>query len=126
MNNELKESYVTFDTAKLLKGKGFGCECIKKYNERGRLSRYTQFSENYNKEESVTDISAPTISLAKKWIYENFKIYVESFMDDNGTFGYFVSRITEEGRIDSPIQREFSCSGKAENEGLLYVLKNKI
>ena len=47
-------------------------------------------------------------------------------MDDDGTFGYLISRKTFEGRIDSPIKRHFNTPGEATDAALLYTLKNLI
>lgn len=60
------------------------------------------------------------------WIYEKHKIWIECFIDDDKTFGYLVSTISEEGRIDSPVSRGFVSPVKAYEVAIEYTLNNLI
>ena len=85
----ITEDYVSFETAKLLKEKGFDWECRafwKEWNGKITLCHcssahafefcYNSMLENYNDEEE-TNIAAPTLQMAMKWLREihNLEIY---------------------------------------------------
>lgn len=74
----IKEDYVSFETAKLLKGKGFDEYCSASYNlENGELSRFMCHCYGDNR------IQAPTLQLTMKWLREekNILIYVYPVID---------------------------------------------
>lgn len=76
----IEESYVSFDTAKLLKEAGFDVPCFNQYTERGTIWHY-DCPENFNKSQCET--SCPTQALAARWLREVNGIHVSSniFMD---------------------------------------------
>ena len=62
------ENHVSFETAKLLKEKGFDWECRNYYNTDGHFySEYASSNWNNSKGE-ITLFSAPTYHMAKKWL----------------------------------------------------------
>ena len=85
------EDFVSFETAKKLKEKGFSCEMpFAMYNEIARLHLLTtavpfcvcdsgfKYREYYVYEDfDENDYIAPTISQVLKWLRENKKIHVE-------------------------------------------------
>jgi len=76
MNNNIEETYVSFEVAKLLKEKGFDVHCESYYEEDRSLH---QFVGNYNSEDQKKEMphySRPTQSICIKWIRENFGIHI--------------------------------------------------
>ena len=69
----IEESYVSFDTAKLLKDAGFDVPCTSKYTE-GMDVWNVEYPYNFNKDDF--GYSRPTQSLAARWIREVHKIHV--------------------------------------------------
>ena len=61
----ITEDYVSFDTAKLLKEKGFNEPCLKQYYNNGLLSDVS-IEARYNTIDN--QISAPTLQMATKWL----------------------------------------------------------
>ena len=67
----ITEDYVSFETAKLLKEKGFNEPCYTCYLNK-ELSHYDYLSTNF---ELIDDIiSAPTLQMAMKWLREEHNI----------------------------------------------------
>lgn len=84
----MEEDYVSFETAKLLKEKGFNEVCRAFWKEwdgqimlchcsSGHVFEWCHNSmlENYNDEEE-TNIAAPTLQMAMKWLREMHNIHI--------------------------------------------------
>ena len=93
----ITEDYVSFETAKLLKEKGFNEEVRTFYNSNGKLEDCA-FSLNHNLDIGSGFTSAPSQSLALKWLREihnrhisiehsyilnKYKIYITKYNPDN-------------------------------------------
>ena len=65
-----QEDYVSFETAKLLKEKGFSELTTKAY----------PYFENKNYK---YDISCPTLQMAMKWLRKSHNLYIESYVIKN-------------------------------------------
>ena len=72
----ITEDYVSFETAKLLKDKGFNEECLRWYvaNEPQEGTVEKGFGENQ------FYINAPTLQMAMKWLREVHNIHIEIFV----------------------------------------------
>lgn len=96
----ITEDYVSFETAKLLKEKGFDCPCKVWYSEYTsqffRGEKYTiiefdghnRFNENYK-----FLCYAPTLQMAMKWLREVHHYYIQVMLDSwacGGHMGYYV------------------------------------
>lgn len=84
----IKERYVSFEVASLLRDKGFNEECTKTYNiSNGQMyiGGETCNSEFTDIEEIVT---APTQQMACDWVEEKYNISIEVWV---GIIGYGVS-----------------------------------
>ena len=70
----IEEDYVSFETAKLLKEKGFNEPCYTCYmvNE---ISHYDYCLTNFEAIEDV--VTAPTLQMAMKWLREVHNIHIE-------------------------------------------------
>lgn len=71
----LTEDYVDFETAKLLKEKGFDELCIFKYNSEGvRMKAGVAIDEWQNSELDDNEYSCPSQSMAMRWLREVHKL----------------------------------------------------
>ena len=72
----ITEDYVSFETAKLLKEKGFKGECLGVYFPNGRFDTFdTAFDYNLNDGNLSHAINAPTLQMAIKWLRKTHKIF---------------------------------------------------
>lgn len=70
----ITEDYVSFETAKLLKDKGFDEECLRFYMPNGYgVWKY----EHYHDFDISDRIECPTLQMAMKWLREVHKISIE-------------------------------------------------
>lgn len=60
------------------------------------------------------DFHAPTFSQAFRWFREKYGLYIDLFVDDDKTFGFFITRFTDDARVDSPIYRTKNTYEEAE------------
>ena len=76
----ITEDYVSFESAKLLKEKGFDEYCLKNYWESDKeLHGWTwelSYGKNSEKNTCCKDCSAPTLQMAMKWLREVHKILI--------------------------------------------------
>ena len=77
----IMEDYVSFETAKLLKEKGFDVECDYFYVD-GELVRARGGACNWNYGETLytdykNECSAPTLQTVMKWLREVYNIHIE-------------------------------------------------
>lgn len=73
----IKDDFVSFETAKQLKEKGFDVECDYAYNNKGDF-----FKIDKAEQESIF-CYMPTIQLAAKWLREKYRIYIENHITKN-------------------------------------------
>ena len=75
----INEEYVSFETAKLLKEKGFNVECLMSYVDKELMNVYdSDFPSEYelvNCDSEVVD--APTLQMAMKWLREIHNLHVD-------------------------------------------------
>ena len=73
----IEESYVCFDTAKMLKDVGFDVPCISQYMQNGfRWNGGSLKKVNFNEYESV--FSCPTQALAARWLREVYNLHIST------------------------------------------------
>lgn len=80
----MKEAYVSFEVAKLLKEKGFGWECCNHFycrKEDGKvIERWVQFPADRNSDRWINKyaeyVSAPTQQMACRWLREEKGIHI--------------------------------------------------
>ena len=81
------EDYVSFETAKLLKEKGFDEATIGYYPiigkaketfHKGAAYRWNYFSDR--------GIAAPTLQMAMKWLRKEHNLYIDPYPEDNCTW----------------------------------------
>ena len=92
----ITEDYVSLETAKLLKEKGFDEECHNAYFNK-TLVDYTMFGFCLGGEL----INAPTLQMAMKWIQETFNIVIVpnyEYECDNTPWCYKIFKLEENGK----------------------------
>ena len=126
----ITEDYVSFDTAKLLKEKGFKEYCDKSYSIDGTLC--SNFPTNC--------ILAPTLQMAMKWLMKTHHIHIQVLRypakvkrdaertEYSKPWFYKYTRLTELEDIDTDFlgEEEFETSEEAIDGGIKYCLENLI
>ena len=124
----MNEAYVSFETAKLLKGKGFRGDCIAYYNDDGKM--YLSLNAELH------PLPCPTQAVACRWLREVHKIDLSVTPDD----GSWWIRITElkswscvfNGKVLNSDDIKYAYKGDTSTKegcyeaALDYVLKNLI
>ena len=75
----ITEDYVSFETAKLLKKKGFDEPCLMCYTYDGKLGNYGQYNSHKNSE--VFSLTAPTLQMAMKWLRKIYSLEIYPYHD---------------------------------------------
>ena len=85
MNTQITEDYVSFETAKLLKEKGFNEYCRAYYKK-----YHIGFNEIYNSPQLIDNkslfemglgLSAPTLQMARKWLRKIYYLEIYPYHD---------------------------------------------
>lgn len=121
----IEESYVSFDTAKLLKEAGFDVPCISQYMQNGfKWNGGSLNKVNFNEYETV--FSCPTQALAARWLREVLGIHVYADMAYSKSMeGKWVYLIRFTDKTENP----YKCVGwfnsyeEALEEGLREAIK---
>lgn len=81
----IEEDYVSFETAKLLKEKGFAetSNTIGTYNNKGEFFLYGH-ENGYNHNRLSTWYSAPTLQMAMKWLRKVYGLFIRITEDMAG------------------------------------------
>lgn len=135
------EDYVSFETAKLLKEKGFDAECDYLYVD-GQLVRAQGCACNWNSGETLftdykNECSAPTLQMAMKWLREKHNLHIEIRITNHSMSDminlvkyYWVIANTETGRWrdESTIYtvKAFDKSEEACEDAIKHCLKNLV
>lgn len=109
---------VNFETAKLLKEKGFDLPCRLLYKSEKELEEGIGVDYDWNRFNSY---SAPTIAEVVMWLYEKHGIWIAVDIDGNKTFYSTVSfrhHIIEGLHYNSPIETYEAA--------IFYILKHLI
>ena len=122
----ITEDYVSFETAKLLKEKGFdvygdgsydsGIEIYKEYSPFGKLNSCTTSKPHREA------YAAPTLQMAMKWLREVHKLHIVVFHYDNSAFPYIWYIFAHNG--DKP--HKANSYEEACEAGIKYCLENLI
>ena len=131
----IREDYVGFEIAKLLKEKGFEGECLGVYFPDGRFDTFdTAFNYNLPIGNLSHAINAPTLQMAMKWLREIYKLEVRSTCDyDKDSWWGSINPMFEETDENSNIYQKalrFDYQGKSYEESceaaIKYCLENLI
>lgn len=82
----ITEDYVSFETAKILKEKGFDENCAALYDLRDGAFREKQTGYVFNNYQWDNFITAPTIQMAMKWLRKIHNILVSPYALSTGYY----------------------------------------
>ncbi len=123
----ITEDYVSFETAKLLKEKGFDEPCIYVYRHDGS-------EDIWDADKEDIACQKPTLQMVMKWLREvhHLHISVEMGFDvDNHQYYFFVPSVCrfsdKSGEYESPFgEKEFNICEQACDAAIKYCLENLI
>ena len=125
----ITDDYVSFETAKFLKAKGFDVYVSSFYDDKGRFSR-KEADWNWN---IGSRHSAPTLQMAMKWLREvhNLFIFISTWlMHEDGTVQYYyeIRNLNDKDfkTIRSCTITEFDSYEKTCEVAIKYCLENLI
>lgn len=128
----IKDDYCNFETAKLLKEKGFDGECKKYYNLKLLTNPYygCEYVRNRNLKDE-NDCIAPTLQMAMKWLREVHHLHCDIGYDDMDWFWGIISvdkAVPPEERPKVVKSGYAGCKSYEEacEAAILYCLKNLI
>ena len=111
---KISHEFIPYEQALELRELGFDGreECLAYYNTN---PRYTKPSLDMVKPmDHEFCLPSPLYQQAFRWFREKYGLYSEIFVDDNKTFGFYITSFIEEGRLDKPITRQFNTYEEAE------------
>lgn len=137
LNNNIQESYCSFEVSKLLKEKGFIDIEHVKYYDKGVLKPSTTYTrDNYSFVEAGIEeyCTAPTHAIAIEWIRVNFGIMIFCDKSDGSYFSYIKHEEYPHdsklhinwAEITNNINMKCNTPQEATEAALLYVLTNLI
>lgn len=123
----IREDYVSFETAKLLKEKGFDepCECLydTENNDVSIVNGWMDTSNSELEEKEFACYSAPTLQMAMKWLREVHKLYMYTAFA--GMEEVWFSRIYNKDKHLKDLD-DFNTYEEACETAIKYCLKNLI
>jgi hypothetical protein len=136
----IKEDYVSFEVAKLLKEKGFdgdiNCYYIEESADKNLC--YSPIKQNHNKRitnnefdidinVSSEKISAPTLQMTMKWLLKKYNIFIcILFLEESNGFGYTIENIVKKEYITTSENDGYSTYEETAEEAIKYCLENLI
>lgn len=129
----IKENYVSFEMARILKEKGFDEKCFTVYSKTGILIHYSYFKIDYTKQE----VWAPTLQMARAFLR---KLGIEIFINKANEVSKFDSNrilrafyffdivnsqgVCKDGWSGDALKNDYDSYEIAEREAINYVLQN--
>lgn len=121
----ITEDYVSFETAKLLKEKGFDECCPVKYKYVKEFDEYLQTTEYVYDGFEKYYYPCPTIQMAMKWLREVHKLYIR--IDRASKYwNYTIRKLRPSSTKDLSYNVDFNTYEQACEAAIKYCLKNFI
>ena len=126
----ITDDYVSFDTAKLLKEKGFKCDTLHYYYDKdGDL-----FFSALRVDACYNEIVTPTLQMAMKWLREVHHYYIQVMLDSwacGDHTGYYVVIQKTDSDFEMMLQdvRErvfYDTPEEATEDAIIYIVENLI
>ena len=129
MGNMITEDYVSFESARLLRAKGFEGDINAYYHiwDNGKIVCSVQ--EYSHSEARHLYIPAPTIQITMKWLREVHHIFIDitsrfsKNSDNDVCFSYSCKKLTDKYEI---VDGEWLCYEEACESAIKYCLENLI
>ena len=130
----ITEDYVSFETAKLLKEKGFdeyGFNGYIKYKYVKEFDTYLQTSEYVDYNFKKYYYPCPTLQMAMKWLREEYKMHCDIGYDDLGWFWNILDidnavPVEERPKIIKNCFTSYSTYEEACESAIRYTIENLI
>ena len=124
----MQEVYVSFETAKLLKEKGFNTPLITFYliNKEKNEGAFqtTAFSDDVVDNSSEFYCLAPTLQMAMKWLLKKYNIFIcVLFLEESNGFGYTIEDIIKNKYIATSKSTSYKEPEEAAEIAIKYYLK---
>ena len=129
----ITEDYVSFETAKLLKEKGFDWECIATYNLVTGTFEVEEIYQDWTTRWEAY-VSAPTLQMAMKWLREVHNLHIEVYRTACG-YLYIISKIPTGSDLydngdaydgDDENSGQWTTNEKACEAAIKYCLENLV
>ena len=116
----ITEDYISFETAKLLKEKGFDEECIYVYRHDGS-------EDIWDADKEDIACQKPTLQMAMKWLREKYKIFIcVVFLEEANMYGFTIEDISAKKYLATSKNDWYSTYEEACEVGIKYCLENLI
>lgn len=118
----IEESYVSFDTTRMLKEAGFDVPCTSQFTEGERIWN-VGYPYNFNQDEF--GYSRPTQALAARWLQEVYNVAIYSLYDDDMEQWFYVVDAFTKNLVINGFQSgsEYDDYESAFEEGLREAIK---
>ena len=117
----MTEDYVSFETAKLLKDKGFDEFTFSNYNENG-IVQFTEVETRVAK-----GYQRPTLQMTMKWLLKKYNIFIcILYIEDLDGFGYTIEDVVNKKCIASSGDSSYKEPEQAYEAAIKYCLENFI
>ena len=123
---------VSFEIAKLLRGKGFSEKTLQAYVYRGIEHQDSSYKGWLTKDKLLCDISAPTITEVVMWLYEKYGIWIVVSTTISKQFIYKcidMSGETSKRNYPTCVSKDgtyYNSPTEAYEAAIIYTLKNLI
>jgi hypothetical protein len=129
----MSEDYVSFETAKLLKEKGFDeygmyFYTLKDEGREGYKSnkRLGEFAHNSHPELKERAVSCPTLQMAMKWLREEKNWYIQVSIQNDGTYIGYIYRTDGFPYVGWDKRRVKETPEEAAEATIKYCLENLV
>lgn len=129
----ITEDYVSFETAKLLKEKGFdeGCSFVVNIISKGVMPVSWPTTNSDIEDEKACLIALPTLQMAMKWLREVHKLHISveiGFDVDNSQYFFYIPSVcrfsNKSGEYQTPFgEKEFDTYEEACEAAIKYCLE---
>lgn len=126
----ITEDYVSFNTAKLLKEKGFNevCEMFYCKPHEGYLKNHKRdewWNSDLRKDMTCT---CPTLQMAIKWLRKEHGLYIDELLLEleDGDYGYVIQDIATRKYLATSRDNSYQSPEEAAEAAIKYCLENLI